>query len=105
MTDRMARLAAVADLLRDHALHDLRVAGQARADLQRKLAGLAPAPGGTDPDLADWANAVLHQRWADARRAEINLLLARQTADWIEARGWAARATGRAEALARLRKS
>jgi hypothetical protein len=45
---------------------------------------------------------VLYERWAEARRAEINLTLARQTAEWIEARDAARQAFGRADALRRL---
>jgi hypothetical protein len=45
---------------------------------------------------------LLYERWAEARRAEINLTLARQTAEWIEARDAARQAFGRADALRRL---
>ena len=41
-------------------------------------------------------------RWADARRAEINQVLARQTGQWIEARDAAKIAFGKADALRRL---
>jgi hypothetical protein len=45
---------------------------------------------------------VRYQHWADLRRAEINLVLARQTVDWMEARGAAQSAFGRAEVLRQL---
>lgn len=103
MTDRLARLAAIADLLRDRALHDLRQAAVARAETRQRLDGLDPVAGAAAPEPADWRNAVLHQAWADGRRAEINLVLARQTAAWIEARRAAAHATGRARVIGKLR--
>ncbi len=43
--------------------------------------------------------AMRYQRWADQRRTEINLTLARQTAEWVEARQDAAQAFGRNQAL------
>lgn len=103
MTDRIARLAMIADLMRDRALMDLRRAAEARAASRALLDRINPAAVAVAEDPADWRNAVLHQTWADARRSEINLLLARQTAAWIEARHAAARATGRARVLDKLR--
>ena len=43
--------------------------------------------------------ALSYDRWADQRRAELNLVIARQTADWMEARGNAQTALGRVQAL------
>jgi hypothetical protein len=43
-----------------------------------------------------------YERWADARRAELNLVIARQTAAWLEARGEAQAAFGRVQALRAL---
>ena len=43
-----------------------------------------------------------YQLWADQRRSDINLTLARQTVTWTEARQDAARAFGRDQALNRL---
>jgi hypothetical protein len=42
--------------------------------------------------------------WADQRRSEINLVLARQTVEWVEARQEAARAFGRNQVLQKLRE-
>jgi hypothetical protein len=51
-------------------------------------------------DLAPAAQVALrYQLWADIRRAELNTVLARQTADWLAAREDARHAFGRAEAL------
>jgi hypothetical protein len=43
--------------------------------------------------------ALSYNRWAEQRRAELNLVMARQTADWIEARSEAQMALGRVQAL------
>jgi len=43
--------------------------------------------------------SMRYQLWADQRRAEINLTLARQTATWLEARTEAAQAFGKSQAL------
>ncbi|MFN4159273.1 MAG: hypothetical protein ACK4GO_12820 [Gemmobacter sp.] len=103
MTARLARLAAVADLMRDRALQELRTAAAARAASRAQLAALDPAPVAAVPEPAHWRNAVLHQAWADSRRTEINMALARQTAAWIVSRDEAARAAGRAAVLEKLR--
>lgn len=103
MTDpRLAPLRIIADLLREQALKDLRAASDACTQSRAHLAALAPTPLAADADPADRRNAMLHQGWADRRRAEINLVLARQTAEWIEARAAAARALGRAEVLRKM---
>jgi hypothetical protein len=46
--------------------------------------------------------ALRYAGWADARRAEINLRLARQTALWLQAQADARLAFGRADVLRRL---
>lgn len=100
---RLARLAELAGMIRDLRLADLERAGRARAESRARLAGLALAP--CTPDLGAIAAAraeVRYQAWAEARRAEINLTLARQTAEWIEVQETARRAFGRAQALQRL---
>lgn len=43
--------------------------------------------------------AITYNRWADVRRSELNLVIARQTASWLEARGEAQGAFGRVQAL------
>jgi hypothetical protein len=101
--ERLARLAGLAALIRDLRLADLERAGQARAESRARLAGLALEP--IEADLGPIAAAqaeLRYQSWAEARRAEINLTLARQTAEWLEARDAARQAFGRAEALRTL---
>lgn len=90
-------------MVRDAALADLERAGCARAESRARLAGLALAPSVTDLGTIAAAQAeVRYQSWAQARRAEINLTLARQTVEWLEAQEAARRAFGRAEALRTL---
>lgn len=96
-------LVEISRLMLDHKLAALTQATSARDESRARLAGLALPPAQTDLPLAAAAQAgLLYERWAEARRAEINLTLARQTAEWIEARDAARQAFGRADALRRL---
>lgn len=100
---RLARLAGLAGMVRDLRLAELERAARARAESRTRLSGLALEP--LDSDLGPIAAAqaeMRYQAWAEARRAEINLTLARQTAEWLEAQEAARRAFGRAEALRTL---
>ncbi len=104
MSPRTLRpLVEISRLMLDHRLAALTRAAAAREESKARLAGLSQPPGTTDLPLAVAAQAgLLYERWAEARRAEINLTLARQTAEWIEARDAARQAFGRADALRRL---
>ena len=103
-SEDLARLAVLAKIAVDHKLSRLRAAAAAKAVSEARLAGLT-VPAAEDLGLvAGAAVALRYERWADARRAEINLTLARQTVAWIDARDDAAFAFGRAEVLDRLRK-
>lgn len=103
------RLEALAQLVLDQRLHALKqVADQldrSRAQLEAINAGAAPAD--LQPVAAGLVD-VAYRRWADIRRSELNGVIARQSADWIEERGQAAQAFGRVQALkgalARLEK-
>jgi hypothetical protein len=96
-------LVTVSQLLLDLKLAELSRTTQACAESRERLAGLAaPVPDSDLPVAAMAQAALLYDRWAEARRAEINLKLARQTVEWIEARNQARQAFGRAEALRRL---
>lgn len=100
----IAKLQVLAQLVLDHQLSGLRKAADAKAQSQAALLRLAQPP--CDADGLQGAAAELaglsYQRWADARRAEINQVLARQTHDWLEARDQAKLAFGKAEALRKL---
>jgi hypothetical protein len=101
--DRLGRLSALVGMILDLRLAALQRAAQARAESRERLAGLDLPPGPTDlPPVVAAQAALRYQVWADTRRAEINLLLARQTVEWHEARDAARIAFGRAQALARL---
>ena len=104
MSPRTLRpLVDISRLMLDHRLAALTRAAAAREESKARLAGLSQPSAETDLPLAVAAQAsLLYERWAEARRAEINLTLARQTAEWIEARDAARRAFGRADALRRL---
>lgn len=100
----LAKMRLISDLMLEARLARLTAAAHAKQQSEDQLAGLAKTCGLTDgiqPVAAQLA-ALNYQRWAESRRAEINLVLARQTAEWIEARD-AARATfGRAEVVGKL---
>lgn len=100
----LSRLQRVADLMLDHRLAHLRKTAETKAQSEAALAALArPRPEGADLEGAAAALAAMaYQRWADARRKEINQTLARQTHDWLEARAAAQLAFGKADALRRL---
>lgn len=95
------RLAAVAQLMLDHRLGQLR---NAAAELERSRMQLAAINQAARPaeDLAPVVAekvALTYDRWADARRSELNLVIARQTVDWMEARTDAKGAFGRLQVL------
>lgn len=97
---QIARLRPLADMLLEARLTALQAAAAARAASLDRLADLERAAPATDlPDIAAAEVGMRYQRWADQRRAELNLTLARQTAAWIEARQAAAQAFGRSQAL------
>jgi hypothetical protein len=104
MTTRdIDRLVIVSRLLLDVALSDLETAARACAESRQRIAALSAPPAPDDLPVAIAARTALrYEVWAEARRAEINLTLARQTAEWLEARSAARRAFGRAEAIRTL---
>ena len=100
----LARLTQISQLLLDQRLSRLTAAARSRQASLDQLAGLeeAAAPAGALPEISAQLASLAYQRWAEARRAEINLALARQTAEWIEARDAARLAFGRTDALQTL---
>ena len=94
------RLAEVAQLMLDHRLGQLHGAA---AELERSRMQLdAINEAGRPADLEVLTServALAYDRWADQRRGELNLVIARQTVDWMEARGEAQSAFGRVQAL------
>ena len=102
-SEKLRRLARIAALQRDARLDQLRRARIAREASQAALAALdRPMPDEGVPLVAGALAALRYAAWADARRAELNLQLARQTAHWLQAQADARVAFGRAEVLAQL---
>ena len=104
--DDLKKLAELADVLLDHRLALLRQTADAKLHSERALEGLATEEKAQPQDMVGASAALAslaYARWADARRAEINLVLARQTHEWLDARESARNAFGRAEALRKLK--
>jgi len=100
---RLLPLVRISRLLLDSALARVEHAARARDESRAQIARLAAGPVPEDmPPVAAALAELRYQQWADKRRAEINLTLARQTADWLDAREKARRALGRAETLRKL---
>ncbi len=102
MTDRvkLGQLQALGQLVLDTKLLVLEQAARARQNSLDHLADLGrPHPPTDLPPILAAEVAMRFERWADQRRSEINLTLARQTAEWAEARQDAAVAFGRNQAL------
>lgn len=103
---RLARLVTASNTLLDLRLSDLRACARSMAETRARIEVLSrnSVP---DPDLpAAISGQIEHQyrQWADARRSEENQVLARQMADWLEARDRARTALGRADVLSKLLK-
>lgn len=103
-SEDLAKLKTLAALVLDHKLAGLQTALRAKEQSEAALAGLgykeivAAGLQGAAAHLA----ALNYQRWADARRSEINVTLAAQTRVWMDAREAAREAFGKAEALKAL---
>jgi hypothetical protein len=96
----IAGLGNLSGLVLDHRLSILREAAVRRDQSIAQIAALNLQTETTDlPPVEAGQVAFRYQLWADARRAELNSLLSRQTADWLAAREEAKLAFGRAEAL------
>ena len=96
----LARLAELAQLALDHRLGTLRANAEKLEQSRMQLSALnqVAQPVDLDPMLSTRVG-LEYERWADTRRAELNLVIARQTAMWHEARDEAQTAFGRVQAL------
>ncbi len=96
----IGRLAGLAQLVLDHRLGQLRAsAGELeRSRMQLASVNAAAHPADIGPVMAEKV-ALAYDRWADVRRSELNLVIARQTVTWMEARSEAQTAFGRVQAL------
>lgn len=100
-SDQLNRLQNIAHVMLDSQLAGLKLAARAVQDTQNRLAGLAasPVPTGELSDIAVALSGLAYERWADARRVELNLILARQTAIWLDASDAARQSFGKTQAL------
>jgi len=94
------RLADVAQLMLDTRLAQLREVSAQLDGSRKQLAALNAAARPSDlPLVAAEKVGLVYDRWADVRRSELNLVVARQTAEWIETRAEAGTAFGRLQSL------
>ena len=97
--ERLAALGRITGLMRDHGLADLRKACAAEEAARNTIAALRPAA------MDEGMDAASHARLEAARLirlGEANMALARAQVEVERARGVAARALGRDEALGKL---
>jgi hypothetical protein len=100
MSKDLSRLAEITQLVLDTRLHALRLASDAREKSRMQLAALAVRDAPTDlPAMTAERVGLTYQRWADLRRADLNAVIARQTAEWMAAKADASLAFGRAQAI------
>lgn len=96
----METLQKLSRLVLDHRLSDLRASHERLEQSRRQIAALDRDAAPADlPTVAAGQVALRYQLWADVRRSELNIVMARQTAAWLAARDEARHAFGRAEAL------
>jgi hypothetical protein len=97
------RIAELAQLMLEHRLGLLR---KTRIDLDRSKQQLQAIDSAAEPaDLplvAGQTVGLTYERWANVRRSDLNLVIARQTASWIGAREDAGTAFGRLQVLRAL---
>lgn len=100
----LQRLAEIAQLMLDHRLAQLRGAAAEveRSRMQLTAINAAAQPSEALDPVVSGKVAIAYDRWADVRRSELNLVIARQTAAWLEARTEAQTAFGRVQALGNL---
>ncbi len=96
----LAKLMSLADLLLQHRLGLMR---QAAVRLERSRSQMIAIDKAAEPaDLPEIVAGLVacdYLRWADARKTELNAVVARQTADSMVARAEAEMAFGRVHAL------
>lgn len=100
----VTKLAQLAELVLDSRLSELHAAARAKQDCEKQLAGLAQIPQSENAleGVAAELAGLNYQRWADARRQELNQVLARRTVTWIEARDHARTAFGKRQVLEKI---
>ncbi len=94
------KVSGLAELMLEHRLGQMRAAAQRLDRSRAQLAAIDREASPADlPAVTAGLVACEYQRWADARRAELNAVLARQTVDVLAARAEAELAFGRLQAL------
>lgn len=102
-TEKLQRLAQVSNLILETKMLALEKAARARQHSLARMAELNRPAAPNDLPLVLAADvAMRYELWADQRRSEINLILARQTVEWVEARQAAAGAFGRNQVVQKL---
>lgn len=96
--NQLDQLQQIAGLLLDSRLAQLKICARAMQETKDNISGLAALPA-QPGDLAAAVAELRYQRWADVRRAELNLTLARQTASWLDAQADARNAFGKTQGL------
>ena len=95
-----ARLEGLSRLMLDDRLSRLRAAAALVETSRMQIAALDHCAEPVDlPPVAASQISLRYQLWADVRRSELNVVLARQTVTWLDARQEARHAFGRLEAL------
>jgi hypothetical protein len=101
--EKLGQLRHISQLMLDLRLMTLERASQARQESLDHLAELNRPSPPTDLNPVTAGEVTMrYQLWADQRRSAINLVLARQTVEWTEARKDAAEAFGRSSVLGKL---
>ncbi|MFV0492039.1 MAG: hypothetical protein ACK5M4_09485 [Pseudorhodobacter sp.] len=98
----LSQITALSKMLLDNDLQHLQKAATRRNAIAARLTGLAPAEA---PGLNPVTEARLRDRyqvWADGKRMEINLALARAQAEWLEQRDKATQSLARHDVLRKL---
>jgi hypothetical protein len=95
-------LRTLSDLILNQHLAGLRACADARNQSLQRLADLVAKPDDQLSPVASAATALQYERWAELRRSELNITLARQTVAWMDARSKAETAFGRSEVLKKL---
>lgn len=99
----LATLNQISQLILDVKLSALQSAAAKRQNSLDLLAELnRPAPEDDLPLIVRYQADLRYQGWAEARRSEINAVLARQTAEMLVARDDAGQAFGRNQTLRSL---
>lgn len=99
---KLAPIVQISDLIREQSLSKLHQAAQKRQQSLDALAALDTVSQRGAEGFWDASIRLKYEGWADSRRREINLQLAKQTANWLEAQTEARHDFGRCEALRKL---